>query len=191
MKYKKYLFILTALYFLLGFINIHSAILALVCLMFPIVLLFIDRKKTWCQEYCPRASLFTACGKLKTKHPGKTPDFFINGNMKWIILAYFLMNLFFIAATTIRVSSGAVLPMNYLRFLLFIPVPFELPQLLNFENIVPWVTHLSFRLYSMMMTTTFIGLIFGLIYKPRTWCVICPISTVSDLYLKSKSQTAN
>lgn len=183
MKYKKHLFIFTLVYFLLGIINIHFSLLALFCLMFPIILLVATKRKTWCQGYCPRANLFTVCTK-SAKCSRKTPRFFVTGNMKWIVLVYFLFNLTIITATTIRVSSGVVMPMNSLRFLLFMQIPFDLPQLFHFENVVPWITHLSFRLYSMMMTTTFIGVILALIYKPRTWCAICPISTVSGLYLK-------
>jgi len=182
MRYKKQLFIITLFYFLLGVLNIQFALLALVCLMFPMVLLIATKKRTWCQGYCPRASLFTACTK-KIKHSRKTPRFFVTGRMKWIVLVYFLFNLLLIAATTIRVSSGDVLPMDNLRFLLFIKLPFELPQIIYFDHLAPWITHLSFRLYSMMMTTTFIGIILAFVYKPRTWCVICPISTVSGLYL--------
>jgi hypothetical protein len=182
MKYKKHLFIFTLVYFLLGVIHIHFALLALFCLMFPIILLVATKKKTWCQGYCPRASLFTVCTK-GANCSSKIPRFFVTGNMKWIVLVYFLINLFVITATTIRVSAGGMMPMNSLRFLLFIQLPFDLPQLFHFYNAAPWMTHLSYRLYSMMMTTTFIGILFAFIYKPRTWCVICPISTVSGLYL--------
>jgi len=183
MKYKKHLFIFTLVYFLLGIINIHFALVALFCLMFPIILLVATKRKIWCQGYCPRANLFTVCTK-SAKCSRKTPRFFVTGSMKWIVLVYFLFNLTIITATTIRVSSGVVMPMNSLRFLLFMQLPFDLPQLFHFDNVAPWITHLSFRLYSMMMTTTFIGFILALIYKPRTWCAICPISTVSGLYLK-------
>jgi polyferredoxin len=44
--------------------------------------------------------------------------------------------------------------------------------------------HLSFRVYSMMFTTTVIGLLFGFVYKPRTWCMVCPVNTISDMVIK-------
>ena len=74
--------------------------------------------------------------------------------------------------------------MNYLRFLVAIPLYGGMPQLVEFSNIAPWITHLSYRIYSMMMTTAPLGFILALIYKPRTWCAICPIATVSDIYIK-------
>lgn len=179
-----YFFLITISFFLMGFVNIHFSLLAMVCMTLPIILLLKDRKKTWCQGYCPRASLYSTCGKKKNWSGLKTPQFFIKGNMKWIMLAYFCISLTFILMSTISVAKGMRLPMEHLRFLILIPLPFEMPQLFDIMNIAPWLTHLSFRFYSMMMTTTFLGLILALVYKPRTWCTICPIATVSDVIIK-------
>lgn len=186
MKNNKYLFLITIFYFVLGFINIHFSLLGIFCMSLPIILLLKDNKKTWCQGYCPRASLYTKSGKLTKKYSGKTPLFFIKGNMKWIMLSYFAISLFIITVSTIKVASGSMPPMNIIRFLLLFPIKGEMPQLIELNNVFLWITHLSYRFYSMMMTTTVLGLILSLIYKPRTWCTICPISTVSDSYLKSK-----
>jgi polyferredoxin len=35
----------------------------------------------------------------------------------------------------------------------------------------------------MMFTTTVLGLLMAWIFRPRTWCAICPINTISDLAL--------
>lgn len=180
-KNNKYLFIITLLYFLLGIINIHFALLGLVCMALPFVLLFRDKKKTWCQNYCPRAGLYTRCGKLTSKFSKKTPMFFIKGSMKWIMLSYFMISLIIIIISTIKVANGMP-PMEYLKFLMVFPIK-SLPQIFDIAS-PAWLIHLSYRFYSMMMTTTILGLILALIYKPRTWCTICPISTLSGAYLK-------
>lgn len=184
LRNNKFLFLITLSYFGLGFVNIHFALLGIVCMMLPLILLFRDKRKTWCQNYCPRASLYSTCGRLTSKHSYKTPKFFISGNMKWIMLAYFGISLFFITVSTVKVAAGSMPPMNYLRFLLVIPINAQMPQLVEFYNIAPWITHLSYRFYSMMMTTTILGFILALIYRPRTWCTICPIATVSTAYIK-------
>jgi len=184
MRNHKYLFLFTIFFFLLGFMNIHFSLFGIVCMTLPIILVLKDRKKTWCQNYCPRASLYTTCGKSKKWSSHKTPRFFIKGNMKWIMLAYFGISLTIILMSTLGVARGVKLPMEYLRFLIVIPLPFDMPQLFDIMNIAPWLTHLSYRFYSMMMTTTFLGLILAMVYKPRTWCTICPIATVSDVILK-------
>jgi len=188
LKNHKLLFAITLLYFVLGFVNIHFALLGLVCMALPFYLLFRDNKKTWCQGYCPRANLYGKSAKIKGKSALKTPIFFVKGNMKWIMLGYFMVSLTFIILSTIRVGSGGMPPMESLRFLIVIPIKFEMPQLTQISGSVNWLTHLSYRFYSMMMTTTVIGIALALIYKPRTWCVICPIATTSDLYLNQKKR---
>jgi len=188
LKNNKYLFLITLLFFALGFVNIHFALLGFICMLLPFILLIKNNKKTWCQGYCPRANLYSTVGKITKEHSRKTPVFFIKGNMKWIMLIYFGISLFIITMSTFKVSSGVIPPMKILRFLIFIPIPFELPQIMEFSNVMPWLTHLSYRIYSMMMTTTVIGLVLAIVYKPRTWCTICPIATVSDVYLKSSKK---
>jgi len=190
LKNNKYLFIINLLYFALGFINIHFALLGIICMTLPLYLLVKTKKKTFCQGYCPRSNLYTKAGKLTSKISGKTPLYFIKGNMKWIMLYYFGISLFIIVMTTIRVASGLMQPLEHLRFLIVFRVPFDLPQLFEVTTFLPWVTHLSYRFYSMMMTTSVLGLILALVYKPRTWCTICPISTISDVYVKESKKKA-
>lgn len=184
MRNNKYLFLITISFFALGFVNIHFSLLGIVCMTLPIILLLKTKKKTWCQGYCPRAGLYTACGKSKKWPSLSTPQFFIKGNMKWILLSYFGISLTIILMSTLGVARGIKPAMEYLRFLVLIPVPFKMPQLFDIINIAPWLTHLSYRFYSMMMTTTFLGLLLAMVYRPRTWCTICPIATISDVILK-------
>lgn len=181
---KKYLFAITLIYFALGLVNIHFAILGLLCLSIPLIILFTTNKKTWCKSYCPRADLFSTINKpFNIKNKRNTPKYFITGNLKWIVLIYFAFNLFIITMSTIMVSRGKP-PLDSIRFLIFFKLP-DIPQLFSFDS-PDWVLHFSYRMYSMMFTTTIIGIILALVYKPRTWCVICPISTVSNAYLKKK-----
>ncbi len=186
MRNNKLLFLITISYFVLGIVNIHFALLGIVCMTIPILLLLKNRKKTWCQVYCPRASLYTTCAKAKRGSSRKTPLFFVRGKMKWIMLGYFGLSLTFILISTIGVARGVRPAMEYLRFLIIIPVPFQLPQVIDTISLIPWLTHLSYRFYSMMMTTTFLGLLLAFLYKPRTWCTICPIATISDVVLKKR-----
>lgn len=187
MKSKKYLFIITIVYFALGLLNIHFALLGLVCMGIPMYILFRHRKKTWCQKYCPRASLCTSVGKIKPYKHITTPKFFTRGPMKWIMLVYFGVNLAIMIFSTVMVAIGNLAPFDHVRLMFVLKLP-ELPQLFTLY-ISDWLMHLSYRFYSMMMTTTLLGLIFALIYRPRTWCTICPISTISNEYIKAKKKT--
>jgi LPXTG-motif cell wall-anchored protein len=53
MKNNQFLFLLVVTYFALGFINIHFAILGLVCMLLPFILLFRNRKKPGVKAIAP------------------------------------------------------------------------------------------------------------------------------------------
>jgi hypothetical protein len=189
LRNHRLLFLITLGYFALGFVNIHFALLGLVCMALPIVMLVRSGRKSWCQGYCPRASLYSACGRLQNGKGRSTPRFFVHGPMRWIMLAYFGLSLFVIVASTVRVAQGAVPPMTYVRFFLLFPLGKSMPQLIAWAPSVFWVTHLAYRFYSMMLTTTTLGLMMAFLYKPRSWCTVCPIATVSALYLDGQKKS--
>ncbi len=181
--WKNYLYVFTILFFSLGLFNIIFAWLGFACMILPFILLAKNKKKTWCQGYCPRASLF---GKLFQKHSltGKAgPNWLIRGKAKWVVLAYFVFNMVLLIATTYLVSIGGRQPIENIRFLVAFELPWNIPQLLGLGTLPDWVSHLAFTFYSMMFTTTIIGLLLAWIFKPRTWCTVCPVNTVSDLVL--------
>lgn len=43
-----------------------------------------------------------------------------------------------------------------------------------------WIAQFSFGFYSMMLTSTLIGLIVMLLYKPRSWCTFCPMGSMTQ-----------
>lgn len=173
---------ITILFFLLGFVHITFSLLGLICMGLPFLLLSITKEKRWCKRYCPRASLFVnVIAKYSLKR--RIPKVLTKQRTKQIVLLYFGFNLFISIMSTIMVSLGRIEPIEMLRFLIVFPISWDLPQLLNV--LVPdHLLHLSYRIYSMMMTTTIIGLVFGLLYMPRTWCVICPIQTLTTVKRK-------
>lgn len=187
MRNHKSLYIITLLILSTIFVNIHLALAGVLCMTIPFYLLVRDRKKTWCQGYCPRASLFMTAGKFKGKKMRKVPKMFIDGSLKKAILIYFGISLFVITMSTLRVARGGMPPMLYPKFLIVVPLNFGITPLFPVSGIAPWITHLAFRLYSMTMTSTILGLIMGALYRPRTWCSVCPVNTVSDIYLMKKS----
>lgn len=184
-KKSKYLFIITLVFFFLGFFNIIFGVLGFLCMILPIILLLKDRKKTWCQSYCPRASLFTVLFQGRSLTGKAAPKWLTRGKTKWFILVYFGINLFILTMSTIMVFRGRVEAMEYLRFAIVFKIPWDVPQFISLGDTANWMLHLSYRIYSMMLTTTIIGLILGWLYLPRTWCTICPINTISDMSLKN------
>lgn len=173
------LFFLTLTYFALGFVSILTANLALLCMTIPFILLAKAKKKVWCQHYCPRASLIDAVGKKDDWR--KNPTFITNGKLRSFMLWYFGLNLLFITGSTIQVALGRMSAMPYIRLFIAIPL-FPLPQLLPAEA-PAFLMHLSYRFYSMMLSTTIIAVVLSRIYRPRIWCAVCPVGSLSNKYL--------
>jgi len=185
-RWTNNLYILTILFFALGFFNIIFAWFGFACMIIPFVLLARDGKKTWCQSYCPRANLFTVLFKDKSLKGKKAPDWITNGDAKWFFTIYFIFNLFILFMTTLMVFRGRIDAMEKVRFMIAFQLPWNMPQLLNISSIPNWAVHLSFRVYSMMFTTTVIGMVLGFMYRPRIWCTICPVNTISDMAIRKK-----
>ncbi len=177
---KSGLFLITITYFLLGFVSIYFGLLAVLCIAIPFVMLAYSKEKLWCHRYCPRASFTSQLGK---KAPWrKVPKGFANRSIKRIMLWYFGLNLLFITGSTTRIYLGMMEPMAFIRLFIFIPL-FPLPQLVHIET-APFLLHLSYRLYSMMLSSTLMGLALARIYRPRLWCAVCPVGTLSSKVLK-------
>jgi hypothetical protein len=178
MKNIKNLFIFTILFFVLGIINIHLSYLGFICMIVPFIFVIRDRRKIWCQKYCPRSYFFTKM----CSNDGATPPKNFAKYGKWIMLTYFFINMTNIIYTTILVALGISQPNYTVGLFMIIPIG-KLPQIFNFETLVP-IMYFSYKIYSMMLSMTILGLILGIFYKPRTWCKICPISTMSDMIIK-------
>ena len=178
------LYIVTILFFILGFFNIIFAWLGFACMIIPFILLVKDGKKTWCQNYCPRASLFTVLFKNKSGQGIVAPRWLKSPKAKEFLLYYFGFNFFILFMSTLMVFMGRMEAMEKIRFMIAFQLPWNMPQLLNISTMPNWVVHLSFRVYSMMFTTTVMGMVLGFIYRPRTWCTICPVNTILDIAIK-------
>ncbi|MCJ7691587.1 MAG: 4Fe-4S binding protein [Clostridiaceae bacterium] len=185
-KWVNNLYILTILFFALGFFNIIFAWIGFACIIIPFVLLAKNGKKTWCQNYCPRANLFTVL--FKNKNLEVAPKWMTKGDAKEFLLIYFSFNLFILFMSTLMVFSGRMESMEKVRFMIAFQLPWNMPQFLNISSIPNWAVHLSFRVYSMMFTSTVIGMGLAFKYSPRTWCTICPVNTISDMFISKKSK---
>jgi len=177
---KKYnwLFMGTILFFALGLVHIIFSWLGVLCMVTPFIMAIRNGKKPWCsQPYCPRAHFFIRFLSRFSLNK-KAPVVLFSEKTKQLVLRLFCINLFFASMSTLMVYLGRLEPMLYVRFLMAFPMPFELPQLLSLD-LPAFLVHSSYRLYSIMFTSTVIGVILGLLFKPRTWCGICPIQTLT------------
>lgn len=178
--------IFTILYFLLGFVNIHFSFLALGCMIIPFILLLRKRKNNWCSGICPRADYLSLFRFVNFRL--KAPKWLFGNNMKNNILVYFCINILFITMSTFMVRAGRMLPIDKIRLFIAFQLPIDLPQIIPTSLDSPVLLHLAFRLYSLMLSSTLLGTFLAIVFKPKTWCVICPVKTISHRYLNSIKQ---
>jgi hypothetical protein len=178
-----FLFFGTIAFFVLSFVHIVFAWLGLLCMSTPFILAGRSGKNLWCRSYCPRAQFFTKIiAPISLKRP--MPKLLRSQKTRRNIITFFCINLMMIVLSTLNVANGSMAPMAFVRFLMIFTMPFELPQLLHF-TVSPVVLHLSYRLYSIMFSSTLVGLTLAILYMPRTWCSICPVQTmVTDIVKK-------
>ena len=55
-------------------------------------------------------------------------------------------------------------------------------------EIEPWKAQFAFGLYGIMLTSLIVGVLLTIIYRPRTWCVFCPMGNMTQLICKLKAR---
>ena len=55
-------------------------------------------------------------------------------------------------------------------------------------TVTDWIAQFSFGFYSLMLTSTIIGLVVNTLFKPRTWCSFCPMGTMTQMICKIKAK---
>lgn len=176
-NFQTFSFIYTLAIFGLGMIHISWALIGLVCYISPLVLYLKNKDKTWCRSYCPRASLLSTVFENISLHL-KAPKWLTSKSVKDFFVIYMGLNFFFASMSTLMVALGRIAPMNHVRLFMAFKAPFTLPQLLDL-NLPPFLTHYGYRLYSMMLSSIIIGFVLGFLFAPRSWCVVCPVNTLS------------
>lgn len=184
MKTKKhwydFLWIASALYLLLGFFNILFAWLGLICFFVPLGIAIVKGNKAYCNRYCGRGQLFELLGnklRLSRNHP--VPHFLKQKWFRYGFLIFFLAMFVNMLFTTYLVFSGA----SNLREVVTLLWTFRLPWQFaagSVTKVAPWVAQFAFGFYSVMLTSTVLGLLTMALFKPRAWCVYCPMGTMTQ-----------
>ena len=70
---------------------------------------------------------------------------------------------------------------NTLKEVITLLWTFKLPwNFADYSHITPWIAQFAFGFYSIMITSTILGIVTMLIYKPNSWCVYCPMGTMTQ-----------
>ena len=58
---------------------------------------------------------------------------------------------------------------------------FKLPwQWAEVGMVSPWIAQFAFGFFGVMMTSTVLGLFTMVLFRPRSWCVYCPMGTMTQ-----------
>ena len=84
---------------------------------------------------------------------------------------------------TYLVASQAASLKEVLNLLWIFQVPWHFAYPIE---ITGWIAQFSFGFYNIMLTSTIMGLIAMLLWKPRSWCTFCPMGTMTQGICKLK-----
>ncbi|MCR1849125.1 4Fe-4S binding protein [Paeniclostridium sordellii] len=183
-KFTDYMWIISALYLFLGLFNILFAWLGLLCFFIPLIISFSGGGKLYCNKYCGRGQLLELMGnKLKLSRYRDIPKFLKSKYFRYGFLTFFMTMFILMLFNTYLVFNGT----NELKEFIKILWTFKLPwNLVNTSMVSPWVAQFAFGFYSIMLTSTILGVVTMILYKPKSWCVYCPMGTMTQLISKAK-----
>lgn len=184
MKNKKktwndYLWIFSLTYLILGFFNIMFGWLGLICFIVPLIISIVKGNKGYCNKYCGRGQLFDILGnKLRLSRKKDMPGFMKSKIFRYGFLIFFMAMFANMILTTFLVFEGT----NDLRQVVTLFWTFKVPWKFAYHGTIfaPWVAQFAFGFYSMMLTSTLLGMITMMLFKPRSWCVYCPMGTMTQ-----------
>lgn len=183
-KFTDYMWIISALYLFLGLFNILFAWLGLLCFFIPLIISFSGGGKLYCNKYCGRGQLLDLMGNtLKLSKYKDIPKFLKSKYFRYGFLTFFMTMFIVMLLNTYLVFNGT----NELKEFIKILWTFKLSwNWVNTSMVSPWVAQFAFGFYSIMLTSTILGVITMILYKPKSWCVYCPMGTMTQLISKAK-----
>lgn len=189
-KWYDYLWIFSTIYLILGFVNILFAWLGLICFITPLAISIIKGNKGYCNRYCGRGQLFSMLGgRFGLSRKKNMPRWMISLWFRYGFLTFFM------------IMFGLMLWNTYLVFADVKSLKQVITLFWTFK--VPWnwayhgtlfsagVAQFAFGFYSIMLTSTLLGLLTMVLFKPRSWCVYCPMGTMTQMICKIKNPTKN
>ena len=184
-KWYDYLWVFSSIYLLLGFFNILFAWLGLICFFTPLLISLLKGNKAYCNRYCGRGQLFSLLGgRFGLSRKKDMPRWMVSPYFRYGFLIFFLTMFGLMLWNTYLVFAGADLKQVVTLFWTF-----KLPWHWAYHGTLfsLGVAQFAFGFYSIMLTSTLLGLGTMVLFKPRSWCVYCPMGTMTQMICKIKS----
>ncbi len=182
-----YLWIWSILYFTLGFFNILFAWLGLIDFILPLIFAIFGGNKWFCNNMCGRGQLFWKLGRnCKCSMGRPTPKFLTSKWFRYGFLTFFMTMFGTMIFQTFQVFTQSSTLKKAIKLLWTFKVPWKWAYS---GSIFPdWVAQFGFGFYSLMLTSTIIGLVVMVLYKERSWCTFCPMGTMTQGICQLKNQ---
>lgn len=183
-RWYDYLWIFSLTYLTLGFFNILFAWVGLLCFVLPLLIAIVGGSKAYCSRYCGRGQLFQLLGgRFGLSRKRDVPAFLCSPWFRYAFLTFFMTMFVLMLVNTYLVFSGG----RSLQEIVTLLWTFKLPwHWAHTMTVTPWVAQFAFGFYSVMLTSTVLGLVTMLLFKPRSWCVYCPMGTMTQGICKLK-----
>ena len=180
-----YLWIWSVIYFTMGFFNILFAWLGLISFFLPLVFAIGKGSKGFCNRYCDRGQLLRMLGSQKGFSRKKDmPEWMKGKPFRYGFMVFFLAMFGNMLFGTYQVFREAASLREVVTLFWTLDVPWQFAYHGSAE---PWVAQFAFGFYSLMLTSAILGILTMLFYKPRSWCVYCPMGTMTQLICKTKA----
>ena len=186
-RWYDYLWVASLLYLLLGFFNILFAWLGLICFVLPLAISLVKGTKGYCNRYCGRGQLFGLLGgRLGLSRKRDVPKWMKSRWFRYGFLVFFFAMFFVMLWNTYLVFAGR----QSLGQVVTLLWTFKLPWHWAYQGTLlnQGVAQFAFGFYSVMLTSTVLGLVTMALFKPRSWCVYCPMGTMTQLICKAKNR---
>ena len=184
-KWYDYLWIFSLTYLILGFFNILFAWLGLLCFFIPLAIAIIKGNKAYCNKYCGRGQLFSLIGgRFGLSRKKDIPRWMKSGYFRYGFLIFFFAMFFLMLWNTWLVFAGT----KSLGTAVTLLWTFKLPWHWAYHGTLfsDGVAQFAFGFYSVMLTSTVLGFLTMILFKPRSWCVYCPMGTMTQLICRIK-----
>lgn len=183
----EYLYIVSLVYLVLGVFNILFAWLGLLCFIIPLLIATFGGGKTYCNKYCGRGQLFHILGdRFNLSRNKPMPKFMVSNWFRYGFLAFFMTMFGIMLFNTYLVFSGYSDMKEVIKILWTWKLPWNW---VNTSFVSPWIAQFAFGFYSMMLTSTILGIATMILYRPRSWCVYCPMGTMTQGISKLKHKS--
>lgn len=181
-----YLWVVSILYLTLGFFNIMFAWIGLLCFFIPLIMAIGGWDKLYCNRFCGRGQLFSLLGDtLGLSRKQNIPVWLRAKWFRYGFLSFFMIMFLQMIFSTYLVFQNAATLQEVVTILWTFKLPWNWAY--HHNATAPWMAQFAFGFYSVMLTSTILGLITMALYKPRSWCVYCPMGTMTQLICKMKN----